>query len=156
MSKRDYFDKVEIRVSHIIIRMSKGALPGERATVRGKMQAIRADLITGKMDFATAARKYSQEPSAREGGDVGFVLRRSQELEEALAKVAFGLKVGEISELLETPTGMHLLIVTARKPGQPSTFEKAILEVLELYTEDYRNELISKLRKEGQIRISLP
>ncbi len=155
-AKRDYFDKVEVRVSRIIMRISKGALPGERAAVREKMQAIRTELIAGKMDFATAARKYSQDPSGRNGGDVGFVLRRGQELEEALAKVAFGMKVGEISELLETTSGMHLLMITARKPGTSSSFEKSILEVLELYTEDYRTELIAKLRKEGQIRITLP
>src|SRR5579872_3226439 len=155
-ANRDYFDKVEVRVSHIIIRWSKGALPGERATVREKMQAIRADLTSGKIDFATAARRFSQDPTGKNGGDLGFVLRRGQELEEPLAKVAFAMKVGEISDLLETSSGIHLLAVTNRKPGTQTTFEESVLEVLELYTEDYRVELVAKLRKEGQIRISLP
>jgi peptidyl-prolyl cis-trans isomerase C len=155
-ANRDHFDKVEVRVSHIIIRLSKGVLPGERATALEKMRSIRADLAAGKMDFATAARKFSQDPSGRNGGDLGFVLRRGQELEEQLAKVAFAMKVGEISDLLETSAGIHLLTVTDRKPGTPSTIEKCALEVLEFLTEDYRTELIAKLRREGQVRISLP
>jgi parvulin-like peptidyl-prolyl isomerase len=155
-ANRDHFDKVEVRVSHIVIRVSKGVLPGERATALEKIRAIRADLLAGKMDFATAARKFSQDPSGRTGGDLGFVLRRGQELEEPLAKAAFAMKVGEISDLLETASGFHLIAVTDRKPGTPTTVEKSILEVLELYTEDYRTELIAKLRREGQVRISLP
>jgi peptidyl-prolyl cis-trans isomerase C len=156
-ANRDHFDKVEVRVSHIIIRVSRGALPGERATAKEKMQTIRADLIAGKIDFATAARKFSQEPTARTGGDLGFILRRGQgELEEPLVKAAFAMKVGTISEMLETSSGIHLIAVTGRKPGMPTMIEKCAGEVLEAFIEDYRTELIAKLRKEGQIRITLP
>jgi peptidyl-prolyl cis-trans isomerase C len=155
-ANRDHFDKVEVRVSHIIIRVHKGSPPGEIATAREKIQTIRSDVVAGKLDFAAAARKYSQDPSGRTGGDLGFVLPRGQELEEPLAKVAFALKVGEISEPVETSSGIHLIAVTDRKPGTPSTVEKSIVEILELYTEDYRTELIAKLRREGQIRITLP
>lgn len=155
-ANRDYFDKVEVRVSRILIRFSKGALPGERASAREKIQAIRADLMAGKMDFATAAHKFSQESSGLNGGDLGFVLRRGQELEESLAKTAFAMKVGEVSEPLETGSGFHLIMVTDRKPGTPTTVEKVIHEVLDAYTENVRVELIARLRKEGQIRITLP
>jgi peptidyl-prolyl cis-trans isomerase C len=156
-ANRDQFDKVEVRVSHLIIRVSKGSLPGERASAREKIQAIRAELTAGTTDFATAARKFSQEPAARSGGDYGYILRRGQEeLEEPLVKAAFAMKVGETSEVLETSSGLHLITVTDRKPGTPATLEKCLVEVLEAYTEDFRTELIARLRKEGQIRITLP
>jgi parvulin-like peptidyl-prolyl isomerase len=155
-ANRDHFDKVEVRVSHIIVRVSKGALPGDRATARERIESIRADLIAGKMDFAAAARKCSQDPSARNGGDLGFVLRRGQELEETLAKAAFALKVGEMSAILETASGFHLIAATDRRPGTPKTIEKCLLEVLDAYTEDFRTGLIAKLRREGQVRIMLP
>lgn len=155
-ANRDFFDKVEIRISHLFIRSSKGALPGERAAAMEKIQAIRAELIAGKTDFATAARKHSQDDNSRIGGDLGFMLRRSPQLEEALLKAAFALKVGEVSDVLETPTGLHLLKVTERKPGKPTTVENCIADVLEAYTDDFRANLIAMLRKEAQIRISLP
>jgi parvulin-like peptidyl-prolyl isomerase len=153
---RDHFDKVEVRVSHILIRIARGSLPGERATAMEKMQAIRAEVMAGRIDFATAASKFSQEQSGRAGGDLGFILRRSPELEEPVVKAAFAMKVGEISSVLETSSGVHLIVVTDRKSGTPTAIEKCVLEVLEAYTEDYRADLITKLKREGQVRITLP
>jgi peptidyl-prolyl cis-trans isomerase C len=155
-ANRDFFDKVEVRVSHVLVRVSKGSIPGEKAAAREKIEAIRADVIAGKIEFADAARKFSQDPSARAGGDLGFIRRRGPELEEAFLKAAFALKAGDVSEILETSSGFHLLKVTDRKPGQPSTVEKCLLEVMDAFTDDYRTELVARLRKEGQIRVSLP
>jgi parvulin-like peptidyl-prolyl isomerase len=143
-------------VAHLVIRTSKAALPGELAAARERMQAVRADIIAGKLDFTTAVHKHSEATNAGTGGDEGFVRRRGPELEEAILKAAFALKVGEISPIIETSSGLHLITVTDRKPGRPSTVEKSIVEVLECYTEDFRSDLIARLRKEGQIRILLP
>ena len=55
--------------------------------------------------------------------------------------------------MIETDHGFHLLTVTDRKPGTPTTVEKCVVEVLEAYTEDFRTELVKKLRKEGQVRV---
>jgi len=153
---RDHFDKVEVRLSHIVIRVGKTAPPGERATAREKLQAVRADIAAGKIDFATAARKFSQCPSALKGGDLGFILRRGLPEDEPLARAAFALKVGSLSEVVETDYGVHLLMVTDRKPGTPSTVEKCVVEVLEAYTDDFRAELVTKLRKEARIMVTLP
>lgn len=155
-ANRDHFDKVEVRIAHLVIRVNKAAPPGEQVGSRDSIHAIRADIVAGKLDFAAAVRKYSQAENAKTGGDEGFVRRRGPELEEALLKAAFALKVGEISPVIETSSGLHLITVTERKPGTPSTVEKSIVEVLEAYTEDFRTDLIARLRKEGQIRILLP
>jgi len=155
-ANRDHFDKVEVRISHIVIRMSRMAPPTERAAAREKLQVVRADLLAGKIDFATAARKVSQCPSATQGGDLGYIRRRSLPEDEPLARVAFALKVGELSQIIETDYGLHLLTVTDRKPGSPSTVEQCIVEVLEDFTEDYRLQLVARLRKEAKIIVSLP
>src|SRR5207247_2604363 len=75
-ANRDHFDKVEVRLSHIVIRIGKNAPATERAAAREKLQALRADIAAGKFDFAAAARKVSQCPSALAGGDLGFITRR--------------------------------------------------------------------------------
>jgi peptidyl-prolyl cis-trans isomerase C len=155
-ANRDHFDKVEVRVSHVVIRVGKSATPVERAAAKEKLQAVRADLAAGKTTFAAAAKKFSQCPSALKGGDLGFVPRRGLPEDEPLAKAAFALKVGGLSEVVETDYGVHLLTVTDRKPGTPSVLEKCVVEVLEAYTEDYRVELVAKLRKEGQVKVMLP
>jgi peptidyl-prolyl cis-trans isomerase C len=153
---RDHFDKVEVRLSHIVIRVGKTAPPGERAAAREKLQALRADILAGKTDFAAAARKFSQCPSALKGGDLGFILRRGLPEDEPIARAAFAQKVGTLSEVVETDYGVHLLLVTDRKPGTPTTVEKCVVEVLEAYTDDFRAELVTKLRKEAKIVVTLP
>jgi peptidyl-prolyl cis-trans isomerase C len=155
-ANRDYFDRVEVRLSHIVVRVGRAAPAADRAVAREKMQAVRAELAAGRIDFATAARKFSQCPTAKTGGDLGFILRRGLPEDEPLAKAAFALKVGQLSDVIETDYGFHVLLVTERKPGTPSEYEKCLFDVLETYTDDYRDELVKKLRKQAQIKITLP
>lgn len=153
---KDHFDKVEVRLSHIVVRVGKNAPETERTAARQKLQSLRADILSGKIDFATAARKASQCPSGLNGGDLGFIRRRGLPEDEPIARAAFALKVGAISEIVESDYGFHLLLVTDRKPGTPSTVEQCIVEVLEEYTEDTRIALVAQLRKEAKIVITLP
>lgn len=155
-ANRDRFDKVEVRISHIVIRLGGKANAVERAAAREKLQAIRADISAGKLTFAAAARKYSQCASAFKNGDLGFFPRRGLPENEALAKAAFALKIGALSDVIESDIGLHLLTVTDRKPGTPSVLEKCVVEVLEAYTEDVRAAMIVKLRKEARVSITLP
>jgi peptidyl-prolyl cis-trans isomerase C len=64
--------------------------------------------------------------------------------------------VGGLSEIVETDYGVHLLTVTDRKPGTPTTVEQCIVEVLEDFTDDYRLQLVARLRKEAKIIVTLP
>lgn len=155
-ANKDIFDKVEVRLSHIVIRTGRNTTAAAKAAAREKLQAVRADLLAGKVTFAAAAKKFSQCPSATKGGDLGFIPRRGLPEDEPLAKAAFALPVNGLSDVVETEYGIHLLTVSERKPGTPSTIEKCIVEVLEAYTDDSRAELVAKLRKEAKIQITLP
>jgi parvulin-like peptidyl-prolyl isomerase len=155
-ANRDHFDRVEIRVRHIVVRVSKRATPVERAAAKEKLEALRAELAAGKIDFAAAAKKYSQCPSAQSGGDLGFIARKGGLLDESFAKAAFALKTNELSGVVETEFGLHLIQVVERKAGTPTTFEKCAIDVLDAYSDDFRAELITKLRKEAQIQITVP
>jgi parvulin-like peptidyl-prolyl isomerase len=155
-ANKDYFDRVEVRVSHIVIRAGAGATPVERAAAREKLQALRADILAGKLDFAEAARKHSQCPTAPQGGDLGYILRKGMLPDEAFCQAAFALKVGEVSGVVETEFGFHLIKATDRKPGTPSSFERCVGEVRETFTDDFRTELVAKLRKQAQIQITVP
>jgi parvulin-like peptidyl-prolyl isomerase len=155
-ANKDFFDRVEVRVSHIVIRVGATATPVERAAAREKLQALRASILSGKIDFARAAEHYSQCPSAAQGGDLGFILRKGMLPDEAFCRAAFALKVGEVSGVVETDSGVHLIKATDRKPGVPSAFAKCVEEVRESFTDDYRTELIARLRKQAQIQITVP
>jgi parvulin-like peptidyl-prolyl isomerase len=89
---------------------------------RSQATAALTDLLTGR-DFADAARAYSMAPEADRGGDLGFVARGEMppEIEEA----AFRLPLGEISTLIETPFGLHIIQVLERAPATTLTFTQA-------------------------------
>jgi peptidyl-prolyl cis-trans isomerase C len=155
-ANKDHFDRVEVRARHIVVRVGKNATPAERALAKEKLEAIRAEIAAGKVDFATAAKKHSHCPSASTGGDIGSISRKGGLVDEGFAKAAFALKVNELSGVVETGFGLHVIQVTDRKPGTPSTYEKSATDVLDTYSDDFRTELIAKLRKEAKIEITLP
>jgi len=152
---RDFFDRVTVRASHIVLRVGAKASPGEVAQARAKLTELRKQIVAGKLDFAAAAKAHSQCPSAPHGGDIGSFPRKFV-VEENFARVAFGLKPGEVSDVVQTDFGLHLIKVTERKAGQPADFNKVKEEVKEFYLEDLRQTLLGQLRKEAKIEIHLP
>lgn len=84
---------------------------------------IRASLEAGA-DFAEMAKAYSADFRTRgKGGDMGFVT--VEDLEPMLEKSAFHLNAGEISEVIETDDGFHIIKVLVRVPGKETSFEMA-------------------------------
>jgi parvulin-like peptidyl-prolyl isomerase len=152
---RDFFDRVGVRASHIVLRLPPTASENEREATRTKLQAIRQDIVSGKIDFAEAAKKYSQCTSAPNGGDIGYFPRKLA-VDESFGKAAFALKVGELSDIVQTDYGMHLIKVTDRKPGQPSDYAKIKDEVRELCIEEMRLALLAEQRKAAHVEINLP
>lgn len=153
---REVFEQTKVRVSHIVIRLGRTATPSERTSAHDKLTQIRNSILKGDLDFATAAKKYSVCPSAREGGDLGFITRNDPMVDEAFAAAAFAVKTGEISEPVESDLGIHLIRPTERKAGTPITFEKAQDRVRELFADDIRRSMLEKLRKDATIQIALP
>jgi peptidyl-prolyl cis-trans isomerase C len=152
---RDFFEDNQVRVSHIVLRVPASANQAERAQARKTLTDLRAQLLAKKIDFAEAARKYSQDPRAALGGDLDFI-RRKWMFDEAFSRAAFSLPVGEVSDVVQTEYGLHLITVTQRKRGHLFDFAKNKEKVRELCTEDQREQLIAQQRKTGQIKITLP
>jgi parvulin-like peptidyl-prolyl isomerase len=152
---KEFFDQVTVRASHIVLRLPPTASEGERQEARQRLQALRQEIVAGKLDFAEAAKKHSQCPSAPSGGDIGYFSRKWM-LDEAFAKTAFALKVGDVSDVVQSDYGLHLIKVTDRKPGQPSVYEKIKDEVREFYVEELRQSILAQERKKAQIQVNLP
>jgi len=155
-ANKDYFDQVQVKVRQIVLRVNKNTPPAERTAAKERLETIRAAIAAGQLDFATAAKKYSQCPTASTGGELGYIFRKGGLADESVAKAAFALKMGELSGIVETEFGIHILQVTDRKAGTPSKFEDCVTEVLDAYSDDFRTELTAKLRKQAQIQITVP
>lgn len=104
----------QIEVAHIV---KKPVLSAEdKKALRDKLEAIRNRILKGE-DFGTLAYLYSEDPgSAKQNGELGFVARNT--LVPEFAAVAFNIKPGEVSEIVETEYGLHIIQFIERRGEQ--------------------------------------
>jgi peptidyl-prolyl cis-trans isomerase C len=150
----DYFHKVTVRCSHIVLRLPTSSTEMERQAARQKLLELRQQILDGKVAFADAARAHSQCPSAPKGGDIGYITRKWM-VEEPVAQPAFALKKGDLSAIVETEYGLHLLLVTDRTMPQAVPFETCIDDVRDCCIEEMRQKLLIDLRKAARIEIKI-
>ncbi len=112
----------EIQASHILIRIAPEATTADSTEARALAESLRERVLAGE-DFATLARQYSDdEASGREGGDLGFFARAR--MVEPFANAAYDLEnVGDVSEVVETRFGYHVIQLTGRKDRE--TYDEA-------------------------------
>ncbi|MGJ7543114.1 SurA N-terminal domain-containing protein [Variovorax sp. LT1R16] len=114
----------ERRASHILITAPASASKSEREAARAKAEQLLAQVKKAPETFADVARKNSQDPgSAEKGGDLDFVARGAmvKPFEDAM----FALKKGEISNVVESEFGYHIIQLKDIKPGVLQPFEQA-------------------------------
>jgi peptidyl-prolyl cis-trans isomerase C len=118
----DLFKRPEqIRASHILIRVDPHADQSQKDSSRKKMEAIQQRLKKGE-DFAELAKQYSEDPSSARGGDLSYFGRGR--MVKPFEDAAFALKQGEVSDIVETQFGYHLIKVTDRKPETLVPYEE--------------------------------
>jgi parvulin-like peptidyl-prolyl isomerase len=111
------FDGTQLRVAHILLKLPADADEAAANAATEKAAAIRAEIASGKLAFAAAAAAHSQAPTAKDGGDIGWIERR-QPMPEAFSRAAFALEKGQVSEPVRSAAGVHLITVLDVKPGQ--------------------------------------
>ena len=115
--------KEERRASHILITAPASASAADRAKAKAKAEQLLAEVKKAPATFADVARKNSQDPgSAEKGGDLDFVTRGAmvKPFEDAL----FALKKGDISDVVETEFGYHIIRLADIKPAVVPPFEQ--------------------------------
>ncbi|UVH59588.1 SurA N-terminal domain-containing protein [Variovorax paradoxus] len=115
--------KEERRASHILITAPASMSAADREKAKAKAEQLLADVKKAPNTFAEVARKNSQDPgSAEKGGDLDFVTKGAmvKPFEDAM----FALKKGEISSVVETEFGYHIIHLTDIKPAVVPPFEQ--------------------------------
>ncbi len=111
---------------HIFFKVSRTAGNQVREAEKKKAEAV-LQLVRGGMDFAAAARKYSEGPTAATGGDLGFFSRGR--MVKSFDDVVFSLKPGEISGVVESPFGYHIIKLVAVRPAFIRSFDQVKGEI---------------------------
>ena len=153
--QKEQFERPErIRVRQIFLRApSEGP---ERARARARLELVREELQAGA-EFTELARLFSQAPGAEEGGIIGWQQRG--DLVDTLEEAAFSLGAGEISKLLETPGGVHILKVDEHQPAGLASLEEVRIEIEPLLRRQAAERRYVKwfeeLHKRSRVRIFL-
>lgn len=127
---------LRVRARHILLTVPEGASQAQRDSVRELAEQLRQRAETGE-DFAALAREHSEEPgAAQRGGDLGWFERG--DMVKPFEDAAFALEPGEVSDIVETPFGLHVIKVEERE--SPSFDEMG---------PEFRQEAIAQRRQES-------
>ncbi len=152
----DYFDAhrteldgTKVHLYHIALTIAADEPMSAWDEAQVRLQGIRDEIVSGGITFADAARMHSEAPSAEQGGDIGFINFRGDVAIE-VARAAFEREVGEISEPIRSPFGMHLVQVVDRQPGQLS-LEDVREDIIKLLGEELKLAEIVRLTESATI-----
>ncbi len=156
LDNKDMFDKIQVRAAEIMFHVSTQAGQPARAEAREKLAKLREKLVKNELDFAQAAKQYSQGLTKDQGGDLDWFPHVKGVLPEPLLQVAFSLQPGQISDVVETELGLHLLKIIERKPGEPSDFNQLRGIVRQMCIEEMQQVTLHGLKQSAKIEVYLP
>ncbi len=145
------YDGTEVKASHILVDTREMETEKELAQAMEKIKKAKAEVDKGK-DFAKVAEEYSDCPSAKKGGDLGFFKRKGQ-MVEPFAAAAFAMKPDQVSDPIKTDFGYHIIKVTEIKKGSDVNFFDIKQNVKMDILSERLNALIPQLRENAKIDI---
>lgn len=152
------YHNIEIKVRHILLKMSPNPTQEEeRQTLRKAHQILKR--IRAGEDFAELARQYSQDQNTlKKGGDLGYI--RWGWMPREFDKVAFNMKVGQVSQPVKTQWGYHIIKVEDRRVFPPKDYEqeKSRIKKLLLRTlkkrqlQEYFDKYLEEIKRQYKVR----
>lgn len=125
-----YLAAEERRASHILIKADKTSSAEQRAAAKAKAESLLEAARKNPQGFAELARKNSDDPgSAAKGGDLDFFARGA--MVKPFEDAAFALKAGEISPVVESDFGYHVILLAATRGGEKKPFDAVKAEIAE-------------------------
>jgi peptidyl-prolyl cis-trans isomerase D len=146
----DYREPKKVHARHILFRISEKAKTAEIQEILDRANKV-LDLARKGDDFAELARKYSEDSTAAKGGDLGYF--KSDDMVKPFADSAFSLKKGEISDLVRTRFGIHIIQVEDIKEESVQPLAQVKGDVLKSLQEERGGE-IALQRAESFIDLS--
>jgi parvulin-like peptidyl-prolyl isomerase len=149
-----FFDNVVVHAEHILVKLAPNASAEEKQKAKAKLETIRQEIAAGKITFEDAARKYSDCPSKKDGGDIGHFPYKFVVV-EPFAQAAFAAKEGAITDIVTTEFGYHIIKVLERSQGEPSLFEqsKDVIRDVMANENDLYQTILSGQKKNAKIEI---
>ena len=159
---RDFYDKnpdkfkqdEAVRASHILFRVDENADATTKKKAMDEAQSVLKQ-ARGGADFAELAKKHSADGSAAQGGDLNFFTRG--QMVPPFDQAAFGMKPGEISDIVTTQFGYHIIKVTERRAPSTVPFDQVSDRIKEFLTQQQKQQkadgFIQSLKQKAKIEV---
>ena len=159
---REFYDKnpekfkqdEAVRASHILFRVDENADAATKKKAMDEALAVLKQARAGT-DFAELAKKHSADGSAQQGGDLNFFTKG--QMVPAFDQAAFAMKPGEISDIVTTQFGYHIIKVTDRRAATTVPFEQVSERIKEFLTEQQKQQkadaFIEALKQKAKIEV---
>lgn len=152
-SHPEFFKETEkVRASHILVESQADTDPITKDQRRKGLEAVRKRIEAGE-DFASLAKEFSHCPSAEKGGDLGYFERG--QMVKPFEEAAFSMKPGEVSDIVVTPFGFHLIKLTDRRPPRTIPYDESKERIKQhlqrlKFTEE-KNTYLGELKKKSKV-----
>ena len=152
-SHPEFFKETEkVRASHILVQSQADTDPITKDQRRKGLEAVRNRVEAGE-DFASLAKEFSHCPSAEKGGDLGYFERG--QMVKPFEEAAFSMKLGEVSDIVVTPFGFHLIKLTDRRPARTIPYDESKERIKQhlqrlKFTEE-KNTYLGELKKKSKV-----
>jgi len=144
----------QVRASHILIRVDDKADAATKKKAKDEIESVLKQARAGA-DFAKLAQEHSQDGSAAQGGDLNYFTK--DQMVPAFANVAFALKPGQISDVVTTQFGYHIIKVTDHKPARVVPYDEASAKIKDYLGEQKKQQhadaFIEGLKKKAKIEV---
>jgi peptidyl-prolyl cis-trans isomerase C len=142
------------KASHVLIAVPQGADAAAKQSARAKAEDVLKQARAGA-DFAGLAKKYSNDTSAPRGGDLGF-FPRGQMVPE-FDKAAFALQPGQVSDIVETQFGFHIIKLAEKRPARTVPFSEVAPQIEQYLRQEQQQEktkaFIERLKTSGKVEV---
>lgn len=155
--KSGFVDRERVRARHILIKVAPNASAQQKAEAKNRIQSILREIKPDGSNFAELAKKYSQCPSAQQGGELGYFARG--QMVKPFEDAAFSLRVGQVSGIVETDFGYHIILVEDKRPERQLTLEEVSDQIREGLSDEALDEALAEwlkpIRKKSSIKVLL-
>lgn len=154
-NKERYAEPEQVRASHILLQVKEGTSAADKAKLKAKAEGLAKDAAKKGANFEELAKAHSQDATASRGGDLGWFPR--DRMVKPFEEAAFALKEGQVSGVVESPFGFHIIKKTGHKQASTQKYEELAERIEKQVAARERNqairEALEKWKAEAKIEI---
>ncbi len=154
-SNKEKFEQPEmVHARHILILAKEGDAKADKDRKREKLNQIKKELKNGA-DFVELAKRFSEGPSKDQGGDLGFFARG--QMVKPFEAAAFSMMPGDVSDIVETEFGYHLIKLEEKRPAKTVSFDEAKAKIMAYLSQEKLNAnieaYVTEARSKADVKI---